>query len=154
MANPLYCGCYRTWGRQWTAISFFILGRETGRLLWIWCLSPLSFDFCVDWFCGTKFFLRRCYKHIYSPQIGSPWPAKVQMPPKSTSVNSKFHLGWLTRMWVRGFLQKQKWLTAAFTKAHLSLGEPGAHCTARGQLNWMERVLSKWLSWSKPLSFS
>ena len=67
-------------------------------------------------------------------------------------------LGFLTGISVRGYLQEQKWLKdSCITKAHPSMGdssqswEPGAHCTACRQLNRLESVLSRCLSWSKLL---
>lgn len=59
-------------------------------------------------------------------------------------------------MWARNMEQKL-FKDSFITKAHPSMVDSlqswksGTHCTASGQFITLERVLPKWLSWSKPL---
>lgn len=64
----------------------------------------------------------------------------------------------VTGIWVKGYLQEHKWLKDSyFTKFHPCLGDsspnwdPGAHQTDCRKLNRLESILSRHLSWSKPL---
>lgn len=90
-------------------------------------------------------------------QIGNLWQTKADI--------TKVQLGdpmtfseIIKRVWVKGNLQKQKWLQdSCITKAHPGMGdssqnrEPGAHRTAFRHLSRLESALSRRLSWCEAL---
>lgn len=91
-------------------------------------------------------------QHIHTSklQIGNPWQSKIQIPPKSSLLTQWVLVGLLTGIWVRSYLQEQKWLKdSCVTKATSGDGsqswEPGAHWIACRQLSRLENVLSSCL---------
>jgi len=91
----------------------------------------------------TQCFLRRQNTHIFSLQTRIIWQVIVHIPPKFHLVNQWVSLELLAGVWVMGSLQAQKWFKDTW--------EPRLHCTACRKLNRLENILSRRLSWSKPL---
>lgn len=114
-------------------------------------ILPKSF---LRLFCDKTF--PREGKHM-SPQ--SPGQMTTLITPKSNLMNSWVLLGFLRRIWRKGYLQEQKWLKTAgcITTAQPSMEDSSQKLGIRstpqpaGSLtDW--GALSKWVSWSKLFS--
>lgn len=84
--------------------------------------------------------------------MGSPWQTKVIIIPMSRLVHQWVLLGLLLGIWMRGFLQKQKWLKDQSPLQHgwqLPSWGPRSHCLTYRPVTGRV-VLSRWFDWSEP----
>jgi hypothetical protein len=72
--------------------------------------------------CMTRLFLVRCDIQAHLVQIRSSNTDQVWMPPKSNSDEPMRFTEYLTGIWMRRYIQEQKWLKdSCIAEAHLSI---------------------------------